>query len=281
MTAQDDKTDSDGAGPSSPPPNRRRPPPPPPLQRHSSVRLSQGWMDDSILQAVADAVKEGIVEQQPTTAADGSVPIPVVAFFPLPQLDKDAPPPSPRTSPQSRKVITTVIPEADMPLIDLAMPTSDVKVKPTAAAKSTDDERSDTAKAAVQDFQSDADFSSVGTVASREFSEHMADEIWEDVPMGPADAILGVAAAYRACTDARKVNVCVGAYRDGHGKPWVLPSVKRAEQILWQDDNQVKEYLPMEGDADFVRLAMKFAYGPEMPLDHLAAVQTVRGLFGR
>ena len=97
--------------------------------------------------------------------------------------------------------------------------------------------------------------------------------------MGPPDAILGIAAAFRASTDPRKVNVCVGAYRDEHGKPWVLPSVKAAEQQLWQATDEVKEYLPIEGDSDFVRAAMEFAYGPEMPMDHLAAVQTVRCLW--
>jgi len=70
------------------------------------------------------------------------------------------------------------------------------------------------------------------------------------------------------------VNVCVGAYRDENGEPWVLPSVRKAERILLeQDDN--KEYLPIHGDQDFIEAAMKFAYGPDMPMDHLAAVQTV------
>lgn len=88
--------------------------------------------------------------------------------------------------------------------------------------------------------------------------------------------VLGIAAAFKACDDPRKVNVCVGAYRDENGKPWVLPSVHQAERILWENAQEVKEYLPIEGDADFVKLAMEFAYGPEMPMDHLAAVQTVR-----
>ena len=33
-------------------------------------------------------------------------------------------------------------------------------------------------------------------------------------PMGAPDAILGIAQAFRQCQDPRKVNVCVGAYRD-------------------------------------------------------------------
>jgi len=104
--------------------------------------------------------------------------------------------------------------------------------------------------------------------------EFMADEIWHDVPLGAPDAILGIASAFKACNDPRKVNVCVGAYRDAEGLPWVLPSVRLAERKLW-DDQQIKEYLPIEGDKDFIAAAMEFAYGPSMSLDHLAAVQTV------
>jgi len=95
--------------------------------------------------------------------------------------------------------------------------------------------------------------------------------------MAKPDAILGIAQAYQQCTDPRKVNVCVGAYRDEHGKPWVLPSVRKAEKMIWEDATQNKEYLPIDGDRDFIKVAMEFAYGPEMPMDHLAGVQTLSG----
>ena len=64
--------------------------------------------------------------------------------------------------------------------------------------------------------------------------------------MGAADSILGIAASFRACTDPSKVNICVGAYRDENGKPWVLPSVRAAEQKML-NDNVNKEYAPIEG----------------------------------
>jgi aspartate aminotransferase, mitochondrial len=102
------------------------------------------------------------------------------------------------------------------------------------------------------------------------------------VEAGPPDAISGIAQAYKECTDIRKVNICVGAYRDSDGKPWVLPSVVSAEQILWEQQQQNvvttnKEYLPIEGDADFIRTAVQFAYGSSVNLDHIAAVQTLSG----
>jgi len=60
--------------------------------------------------------------------------------------------------------------------------------------------------------------------------------------MGAPDAILGIAEAFKSCQDPNKVNVCVGAYRDSSGKPWVLPSVKEAEKLMLEDSSVNKEY---------------------------------------
>mmetsp|Transcript_368 Transcript_368/g.789 ORF Transcript_368/g.789 Transcript_368/m.789 type:complete len:563 (-) Transcript_368:94-1782(-) len=247
-------------------------PPDPPghrTNRSASVRLSGGWKElgETVMQAAAAALAE--------QNSDTGEPPAVVAFFPLPDEPADAAPPSPRA-------LHRAVPADAIPMVELTLPTVEDNIKekrhmqhtPSAIAS---EEASDAAKVDMNELLEDTDFSSVGTVASKEFSEGMADEIWEDVPMGPTDAILGIAAAFKASTDERKVNVCVGAYRDEHGKPWVLPSVKQAEKIMWENATEVKEYLPIEGDAEFVRLAMQFAYGPEMPMDHLAAVQTLSG----
>ena len=95
--------------------------------------------------------------------------------------------------------------------------------------------------------------------------------------MGPPDAILGIAQAFRDCQDERKVNVCVGAYRDSSGKPWVLPSVRAAEEQMLQSISENKEYLPIEGDQAFVEKALRFAYGADGPLERIAGVQTLSG----
>lgn len=102
-------------------------------------------------------------------------------------------------------------------------------------------------------------------------------KLWESIPMGPPDAILGIAQAFRDCQDPRKVNVCVGAYRDDAGKPWVLPSVRQAEQQLLADPNENKEYLPIEGDVKFIDCALRFAYGEDVDLTSIAGVQTLSG----
>lgn len=84
-----------------------------------------------------------------------------------------------------------------------------------------------------------------GVTASTTSSSYL-----DDIPMGPPDSILGIAAAFRACTDPKKVNICVGAYRDENGQPWVLPSVRAAEQKMLLE-NVNKEYAPIEGMFNF------------------------------
>ncbi|KAL3935461.1 MAG: hypothetical protein SGBAC_009021 [Bacillariaceae sp.] len=107
-------------------------------------------------------------------------------------------------------------------------------------------------------------------------SKTSLESIWSGVEMGPPDAILGIAQNFRASTDERKVNVCVGAYRDETGQPWVLPSVRAAEgKMIENNDN--KEYLPIDGDSAFVEKALKFAYGADAPLERIAGVQTLSG----
>jgi len=108
---------------------------------------------------------------------------------------------------------------------------------------------------------------------------------WSDtLELGPPDAILGLAQAFRACTAAHKVNLVIGAYRDASGSPWILPTVRAAEARLLEQQQQAdkqqvnKEYLPIEGDVDFIQKAVQFAYGSEIvnTVD-IAAVQTLSG----
>lgn len=98
-----------------------------------------------------------------------------------------------------------------------------------------------------------------------------------EIPMGAPDAILGIAENFKACTSPDKVNVCVGAYRDENGKPWILPSVREAEKKMIDDPAENKEYASIAGDANFVSLAIKFAYGQDVDMDKIAAVQSLSG----
>lgn len=97
--------------------------------------------------------------------------------------------------------------------------------------------------------------------------------------MGPPDAILGVTEAFKKDTNPKKINLGVGAYRDDNGKPYVLPSVKKAEQIV-HDKKLDKEYSPISGSADFCKLAIKLAMGDDCQRVKDGGNVTVQGISG-
>jgi aspartate aminotransferase, mitochondrial len=71
----------------------------------------------------------------------------------------------------------------------------------------------------------------------------------------------------------------VGAYRDDKGKPYVLPSVKTAEEKV-VTSNLDKEYAGITGVPAFTKAAALLAYGPDSaPLkeDRIAITQTISG----
>lgn len=83
---------------------------------------------------------------------------------------------------------------------------------------------------------------------------------WSGVEMGPPDAILGVTEAFKRDTNPKKMNLGVGAYRDDQGKPFVLPSVRKAEhRIIEAEMNH--EYAPIVGEAPFSKLSANLAFG--------------------
>ncbi|CAH1391869.1 unnamed protein product [Nezara viridula] len=89
--------------------------------------------------------------------------------------------------------------------------------------------------------------------------------IWEKVPMGPPDTILGITEAFKKDKDPRKINLGAGTYRDDNGKPYVLPTVKEAEKRIMAK-NMNKEYAPIAGISEFCQLAAGFAFGEDSPV---------------
>ncbi|WFD25450.1 aspartate transaminase [Malassezia nana] len=103
--------------------------------------------------------------------------------------------------------------------------------------------------------------------------------VWAGVKAGPPDPILGVTEAFKRDTDPRKINLGVGAYRDGEGDPYVLPSVLEADRRVLEKELD-KEYLPITGLATFEQLAAQLAYGADSaPLKEkrIATTQSISG----
>ncbi|KFY04674.1 hypothetical protein O988_00606 [Pseudogymnoascus sp. VKM F-3808] len=100
------------------------------------------------------------------------------------------------------------------------------------------------------------------------------------VPQAPEDPLFGLMAAYRADTFDKKVDLGIGAYRDDNAKPWVLPVVKKADEILRNDPALNHEYLPIAGLPDFTSAAAKVMLGADSPAlkeKRVTSVQTISG----
>lgn len=97
--------------------------------------------------------------------------------------------------------------------------------------------------------------------------------------MGPPDVILGVSEAFKRDPNPNKVLLGAGAYRDDNGKPWVLPSVRQAEEQL-RTQNLDKEYGPIGGTPEFTQAAARLAFGADSDVIKNKLNATVQGLSG-
>lgn len=103
--------------------------------------------------------------------------------------------------------------------------------------------------------------------------------IFNDIPQLPEDPILGLPIAFAADPRPNKINLGIGAYQTTEGNSLVLNSVKKAENLLLQK-NLNKDYLPIEGDADFLHYALQLLLGQDSPLwqnHQFFAAQSVGG----
>ncbi|KAI6919662.1 aspartate aminotransferase, partial [Hortaea werneckii] len=85
------------------------------------------------------------------------------------------------------------------------------------------------------------------------------------VPQAPEDPLFGLMAAFKKDTDPKKVDLGIGAYRDDNAKPWVLPVVKEADDLLRKDPELNHEYLPIAGLQDFTSASQQLVLGKSSP----------------
>ena len=89
--------------------------------------------------------------------------------------------------------------------------------------------------------------------------------MFESISAAPADPILGLADLFRADDRPEKINLGIGVYKDETGKTPVLTSVKKAEQYLLENET-TKNYLSIDGLADFARCTQALLFGNDSPL---------------
>lgn len=85
--------------------------------------------------------------------------------------------------------------------------------------------------------------------------------MFENLPMAPPDAILGLGEAFKKDPNPRKINLSVGVYKDEKGNTPVLDCVKEAERRLVETE-RTKSYLSIEGLADYGLMVQELLFGP-------------------
>ncbi|KAI8075794.1 aspartate aminotransferase [Gilbertella persicaria] len=104
--------------------------------------------------------------------------------------------------------------------------------------------------------------------------------VFNQVPQAPPDMIFNLTAQYKADKNPNKINIGVGAFRTDELKPYVLPVVKKAESILYNDESLDHEYQPIAGTTAFTNAAVKLILGQDSPAiqeKRYAGVQTISG----
>ncbi|PQE18767.1 aspartate aminotransferase protein [Rutstroemia sp. NJR-2017a WRK4] len=103
--------------------------------------------------------------------------------------------------------------------------------------------------------------------------------LFDVLPFTPPDSAFSLIAAFAADESPQKVNLCPGFYRDEQARPWVLPSVQKAKEILNADITQNHEHLPLTGHPQLISGARKLVFGSshEEDLARIATIQTVSG----
>ncbi|KAL4878738.1 pyridoxal phosphate-dependent transferase [Aspergillus karnatakaensis] len=105
-----------------------------------------------------------------------------------------------------------------------------------------------------------------------------------NIPRTPPDTAFSLMASFDADPHPNKVSLIAGAYRDENGKPWILPSVQKAKNILSKSPNH--EYLGIAGSQPFLDLAAELIFGQTLRThrkeennnnESIASIQTVSG----
>ena len=100
--------------------------------------------------------------------------------------------------------------------------------------------------------------------------------MFERLDRAPDDPILGLMAAFRADSAAKKVDLGVGVFRDAQGDTPVLDCVRKAEQAVLERQTS-KTYVAPAGNAAFNQAMEKLVFGTDHPVFQAARIRSIQG----
>ena len=99
---------------------------------------------------------------------------------------------------------------------------------------------------------------------------------WSQIQKVNTDSIMKLTEQYKSDKNEKKVNLSIGAYKDSHGNPYILPSVQEARKKQLQTNH---EYSNIHGCLEFNHYSQHFLFGEhnEDKFTNIATVQTISG----
>lgn len=91
----------------------------------------------------------------------------------------------------------------------------------------------------------------------------------ENLTQQPPDKIIALSGMFRADTRDEKIDLGVGVYKDANGNTPIMRAVKRAEQLLWNEEI-TKSYTAIIGDGGFHKVMADLVLGDSVAQDRLA-----------
>jgi aspartate aminotransferase len=86
--------------------------------------------------------------------------------------------------------------------------------------------------------------------------------MFDRLETAPPDPILGLEEAFKRDPNPTKINLSVGVYKDGNGNTPVFDTVKRAEEIILQDETS-KAYLGIDGMPEYAAAVQALIFGAD------------------
>ncbi|WWC72345.1 uncharacterized protein I206_106307 [Kwoniella pini CBS 10737] len=100
-------------------------------------------------------------------------------------------------------------------------------------------------------------------------------DTYNEIELSIPDTMFALKARYDADKNGSKVNLAPGTYRDQDGNPWVLPSVRKATQLVMNSPSYNHEYLGIQGHQEFLKAAAQLILGKWSP--DIASLHTSGG----
>ncbi|KAF9768359.1 hypothetical protein IL306_014360 [Fusarium sp. DS 682] len=101
--------------------------------------------------------------------------------------------------------------------------------------------------------------------------------LFEQIPDAVPDNAFAMIEAFKVDTEKKKVNLSPGIYRDDNAKTWVLPSVKKAREIIQADLHLNHDISPQMGHPDLVSVARQITFKDTLGSRSITSMQTIAG----